>query len=103
MDKQQLELRRLRYQMKAWMTKAILQMVQSGNEINPTEIDDLISNIASDALDLNSEIFQRSDVQQYISTINEVLDAVILLIFDRKLMPSSLEAVSPHLGNIECP
>jgi hypothetical protein len=73
MDKQQLELRRLRYEMKAWMTKAIVQMAQSGQEFNTKEIDNLMSNLSNDSLDLmNSEIFQRPDVINYISTVNEV-------------------------------
>lgn len=80
MDKQQLELRRLRYQMKAWMTKAVLQMVQSGNQLNPQEIDDLMSNIAHDGLDVNSDILQRSDVQQYIATVNEVGSSHLLFL-----------------------
>jgi hypothetical protein len=72
MDKQQLELRRLRYEMKAWMTKAIIQMAQSGQEFNTKEIDHLMSNLSNDTLDMNSEIFQRPDVLNYISTVNEV-------------------------------
>lgn len=72
MDKQQLELRRLRYEMKAWMTKAIIQMAQSGQEFNTKEIDQLMSNLSNDTLDMNSEIFQRPDVLNYISTVNEV-------------------------------
>lgn len=45
MDKQQLELKRLKYQVKAWMSKAIMNMVQSGQEWNISDIDKTIENI----------------------------------------------------------
>jgi hypothetical protein len=72
MDRQQLELRRLRYQAKAWMTKAITLMAQSGQDLNPSEIDTLMTHLSNDVLDENSAVFQRPDVQQYITTVNEV-------------------------------
>lgn len=77
MDKQQLELKRLKYQVKAWMNKAIMNMVQSGQEWNIEDIDKTISNIQSNSdfgemLGAESDIFHRSDVQEYISTVNQV-------------------------------
>jgi hypothetical protein len=111
MDKQQLELRRLRYEMKAWMTKAIIQMAQSGQEFNTKEIDHLMSNLSNDTLDMNSEIFQRPDVLNYISTVNEVRTMNPSSPYDpwssplacRKLMLWSWVEVSHRLGSTACP
>jgi hypothetical protein len=105
MDRQQLELRRLRYQAKAWMTKAIIQMAQSGQELNPAEIDNLMTHLSSD-LDNNSEVFQRPDVQQYISTVNEVSQLSPLCLCDSPCRKSTRwfsEELNPLLGSIGCP
>jgi hypothetical protein len=107
MDRQQLELRRLRYQAKAWMTKAIIQMAQSGQELNLAEIDNLMTHLSSD-LDNNSEVFQRPDVQQYISTVNEVSQLSPLCLCDsftpcRKSTRWFSEELNPLLGSIGCP
>ena len=79
MDKQQLELKRLKYQVKAWMSKAIMNMIQLGQGWNLEDIDNTISNIQcnSDPVEMlgneATNIFHRPDVQEYISTVNQVI------------------------------
>lgn len=88
MDKQQLELKRLKYQVKAWMSKAIMNMIQSGQQWNVEDIDKTISTIQnhSDFGDIlgtsgESDIFHRTDVQEYISTVNQVNIFIFIILF----------------------
>ena len=83
MDKHQIEIRRLKFQVRAWMRTAIVQMFGTGTEgrengaitgTTPSRTIDAISNMFSpgDGVD-SGDIFQRPEVLGYISSINQVI------------------------------
>mmetsp|Transcript_22914 Transcript_22914/g.33487 ORF Transcript_22914/g.33487 Transcript_22914/m.33487 type:complete len:1633 (+) Transcript_22914:1-4899(+) len=92
MDKHQLEVRRLKYAVKTWMTKALMHMFgnkgsggsgQGDDDDNPREsfLPDVAINDTASPSDYSrgpgSEIFMRPEVQQYIYNVNEKINTIL--------------------------
>jgi hypothetical protein len=85
MDKHQIEIRRLKYQVKAWMRTAVVQMFgPRGGPSNASSEMEAISNLLSPNGEPSErdDIFQRPEVLEYISTINEVRCDINKMVYD---------------------
>ena len=114
-DKHQLELRRLKYAVKTWMTKAVFQLFADPTSTVDKQNDEDISVMNVSLTDLSSpqvdgkakggataELFNRPEVQHYIQSINEKIAAQMeggLCPSPRKLRLSIMPSPRNRSGN----
>ena len=116
-DKHQLELRRLKYAVKTWMSKAITHMFsdQSTSNANRLDVDDTslqsisLTELSSPQAKGNSrsgstrELFNRPEVQEYVQRINDMINAQLeggLSSSPRKLRLSIMPSPRTRGGDI---